>query len=90
MPKRLYPTNVIKQAQDVLTGWNQIAPVPAFGTLTAATFTTDITAATTIEAQIAALEAQLTDKRTARDAQFKSLWDKTKRLRNLGQGQLWR
>jgi hypothetical protein len=43
---------------------------------------TDVTAAAAIEAQIAALEAQLDDKRTLRDAQFKALWDKVKRTRN--------
>lgn len=32
--------------------------------------------------QIAALEAQLADKRTQRDAQFKAMWDKVKRVRN--------
>ena len=82
MPKRQYPTDVIKQAQTVVNGWNQIAPVPAFGTLTAASLTTDVTAASTLEAQIEALEAQLADKRVVRDAQFKALWEKVKRARN--------
>jgi hypothetical protein len=82
MIRRQYPTNVIKQAQGLANGWNQITPVPAFGTLTAASLTTDITAASAIEAQVAALEAQLADKRALRDVQFKALWDKVKRARN--------
>jgi hypothetical protein len=75
MPRRQYPTDVIKQAQSVVNGWNQITPVPTFGTLTAASLTTDVTAAIALEAQIEALEAQLADKRSVRDAQFKALWE---------------
>ena len=82
MIKKQYPTNVIKKAQSLANGWNQITPVPVFGTLTAASLTTDITAASASEAQVAALEAQLADKRTLRDAQLKALWDKVKRARN--------
>jgi hypothetical protein len=82
MPKRQFPTDVIKQAQGVVNGWGQITPAPTFGTLTAASLTTDVTAAASMEAQVAALEAQLADKRALRDAQFKALWDKTKRARN--------
>jgi hypothetical protein len=86
MAKRMYPSNVIEQAQDLLTGWNQIAPVPTYGTLTTASFSTDVAAATTIEGQIATLEAQLTDKRLQRDAAFKALWDKSKKVRSSVKG----
>src|SRR5690242_5330009 len=87
MPKRLFPTNVIPQAQEIVGGWNQIAtPVPAFGTLTVAALTADITAATTLESQITALEAQLTDKRNQRDALYAAVWDKSKRARNAVKG----
>ena len=86
MPAKPYPTNVIKKAQGVLNGWNQIAPVPTYGTLTAASLTTDITSAAAMEAQIAALEAQLADRRVLRDTQLKSLWDKVKRVRNYVKG----
>jgi hypothetical protein len=82
MPRRQFPNDVIKQAQGVVNGWNQIAPVPAFGALTAASLNTDVTTATALETQIAALEAQLADKRAGRDAQFNNLWDKVKRARN--------
>ena len=86
MSTRSYPSNVIEQAQDLLTGWNQIAPVPAYGTLTTASFTTDIATASSLQAQIATLEAQLTDKRIQRDATFKALWDKSKKLRSSVKG----
>jgi hypothetical protein len=86
MGKRLYPSNVIRQAQEVLAGWNQIAPVPTFGTLTATILTTDVTATTGLDAQITTLEAQLTDKRNLRDAQCVALWDKVKRVRSSVKG----
>ena len=80
--RRPFPSNVIKHAQGLLNGWNQITPVPAFGTLTAPGLTTDLTTVMATEAQIAALEVQLAEKRTLRDAQLKGLWDKVKRARN--------
>ena len=82
MSRRSFPNNVLKLAQNVVNGWNQIAPLPAFGTLTTASLSTDITAAAALEAQITALEAQLADKRAQRDSMFKALWDKVKRVRN--------
>jgi hypothetical protein len=86
MTKKAYPSDLIEQAQEVLTGWSQITPLPTLGTMTTATFTADIAAVTTIESQIAALEKQLTDKRTQRDSQCKSLWDKTKRAKSTVKG----
>ena len=83
MSKKLYPTDVLKQAQDVLSAWNQITPpLATIGTLTPALLTTDITAATTLESEMVKLEAQLTDKRNQRDALYTSIWDKIKRVRN--------
>ena len=77
-----YPNDVIAQGQLVLTAWNQIGATVTLGTLTVAEFTTDLTTATTIESDIAKLEAQLTDKRNQRDAANTALWDKVKRARN--------
>jgi hypothetical protein len=62
--------------------WNQITPVPTFGTITATTFTADLSAATALENQIKTLEAQLTDKRNLRETQYGTLWDKVKRVRS--------
>lgn len=82
MPRRQYPNDVLKQAKGVVNGWNQIAPLPAFGTLTVTSLSAAVTAATALETQIAVLEKQLADKRAQRDAQFKATWDKVKRARN--------
>jgi len=82
MTKKLYPSDVLTQAQTVLSAWNQISTTLAFGTLTATTLTADITQATTLESQIATLEAQLTNARNQRDALYLGMWDKLKRVRS--------
>ena len=86
MGKKNYPTNVLKQSQELLGGLSQITPVPVVGGITTATFSADVTAAIATEAQIVALEAQLTDKRNLRDTQCSALWDKMKRVRNTVKG----
>jgi hypothetical protein len=82
MAGRPFPTDVVKQAQDVLSAWNQIDAKLTIGTLTPALLTTDVTAATTLESEMTKLEAQLTDKRNQRDALYTQIWDKVKRVRN--------
>ncbi len=82
MATKQYPTDVLKQAQDILSAWNQISATLTFGPLTPAALTADITSATTLESDMAKLEAQLTDKRNQRDALYLSMWDKVKRVRN--------
>jgi hypothetical protein len=81
MTSKPYPTDVLQQTQTVLSAWNQISATLAFGTLTPTALTADITAATTLEAELAKLEAQLTDKRNQRDALYCAMWDKVKRVR---------
>jgi hypothetical protein len=81
-----YPTDVLDQAQVVSQGWSQIGTAVTLGTLTPAALTTDITTASTLEADIIKLEAQLTDKRNQRDAANTTLWDKVKRVRTAIKG----
>jgi hypothetical protein len=82
MATKQYPTNVLKQAQDILSTWNQISTTLTFGTLTPASLTADITATTALESEMAKLEALLTDKRNQRQALCLAMWDKVKRVRN--------
>ncbi len=82
MPYKLYPTDVLEQAQTVMSAWTQISATLAFGTLTSTVLAADITAATALEADMAKLEAQLTDKRNQRDALYTAMWDKVKRVRS--------
>lgn len=44
MTKKIWPPDVLGQAQDVLVGWGQVSPTLAFGTLTSSTLTADVTA----------------------------------------------
>ena len=82
MNKKIYPPNVIEQAQDVLVGWGQVGAQLTFGNLTQATLTTDLTAAAPIEAEISKLEKQLAEKREERDLLYHRIWDEVKRLRS--------
>ena len=82
MSKRVYPSDVLAQAQQVSVGWGQVSSTLVLGTLTPATLTADITAAGPLQAEIEKLEIQLADKRNQRDLLYNSLWDKVKRLRN--------
>jgi hypothetical protein len=83
MPSKPYPPDVLKQAQDVAGGLNQMGTAaPTLGTLTPATLAADVTAAIALEAEMVKLEAQLTDKRNQRDALYCQLWDKVKRVRS--------
>ena len=81
MGKKNFPTDVINQAQDVLMAWNQIDQDLAFGSLNRAALATDVTSAQEIEADISALESQLTARRNQRDDVYSAAWDKIKRVR---------
>jgi hypothetical protein len=82
MPNKLYPTDVLEQAQSVFDAINQIDEGMSIGTVTNATLSADITQATQLVSQMNALEAQLTDMRNQRDTLYTELWDKLKRVRN--------
>ena len=81
MAKRIYPQDVVGQAQDVLVGWGQVSPTLVFGTLTSALLTADVTASSPIESEISKLEIQLADRRNQRDMLYNAMWDKIKRVR---------
>ncbi len=82
MPKKLYPTDVLEQAQSVANAWDQIDEEMAFGELTLSALTGELSSAAPIQSQMDALETQLTDLRNQRDTLFVSIWDKVKRVRN--------
>ncbi len=82
MSRRVFPRDVIEQAQDVLVGWGQIAPALTFGTLTPTIMTTEINAAAPLEAEIVKLKNQLAEKCGQRDILYNSVWEKVKRVRS--------
>ena len=81
MAKKVYPSDVLAQAQQVLVGWGQVSATLAFGTLNAAALTADLTAASPLQTEIEKLEIQLADKRNQRDVLYNAMWDKVKRVR---------
>jgi hypothetical protein len=81
MSRKVFPPDVVKQAQEVLVGWGQVTPAIAFGTLTPTVLTADITATSPLEAEIVKLENLLAEKRSQRDTLYNSMWDKVKRIR---------
>ena len=82
MTKKLYPTDVLEQAQSVLDAMNQINETMSIGTVNNSSLASDITQATQLASQMNAIEAQLTNLRNQRDALHEELWDKIKRVRN--------
>ncbi len=81
MSKKVFPPDVLGQAQDVLVGWGQVSPTLVFGTLSSSTLTADVTASGPLEAEISKLEIQLADRRNQRDILYNGMWDKIKRVR---------
>jgi hypothetical protein len=81
MTKKVFPPNVIEQAQEVLVGWGQITPALTLGTLTTAILQADITAAGPLEADILKLKNQVAEKCLQRDTLYNKIWDEVKRTR---------
>jgi hypothetical protein len=82
MSRKLYPTDVLEQAQSVLDAWNQMDDGLSYGAITTGALSAEITQASQLLSQMNALEAQLTNLRNQRDAAYQELWDKVKRVRN--------
>jgi len=76
-----YPTDLLAQTTDVLAACRQIDPDMKAGALTQAAFAGELTQTQAIQAQIQALELQLTDLRNKRDERFTRMWDTIKRVR---------
>src|SRR5690349_21686387 len=67
MPLKSYPHDILEQATDILAACKQIDP--------------ELRAGQTTQAQIKALEMQLTELRNRRDDQLGTLWEAAKRWR---------
>jgi hypothetical protein len=76
-----YPSDVLEQANTVLTAINQIDEEISFGDVNHAMLTADVNQIGPVMTQIIQLETQLTDVRNQRDAISQNIWDKIKRIR---------
>jgi len=81
MSKKLYPTDVMRQAERVLDVMNQIDRNLAFDILNAEVLSSNITEAGTTLDRILSLKIELIRLRRERDEQLIALWDKVKRAR---------
>ena len=86
MRSKFYPTNILDQAEDVLTGWKQIDPELKVGMLTPEAFAEALISTKELQSQINGLEKRMTTIRKQRDDQLKALWDSVKRARSSVKG----
>ena len=76
------PRDVLEQAQDALQALQQINPNFQVGDISLSALENAIGLVTSKQAQISAVEAQLTDMRNERGTLNAALWDTLKRLRS--------
>jgi hypothetical protein len=82
MPKKIYPTNILIQAQAILDAWKHIDLNLKIGELSQADLEADIAKSKLIQSQLNELKAKFTDIRNQRDMLYVGIWDKVKRVRN--------
>jgi hypothetical protein len=81
MGKKLYPSNVLKDAIRVQEAWKQIDAGLAFGELKIDGLGTDIAEIYRNQLELVSLLHQLIEVRNRRDALYLSAWEKVKRVR---------
>ena len=81
MGKKLYSPDVLKEAIAAHEAWKKIDEELTFGTTNVAELARDIEDIYQMKHDLAALQVQLTEMRSRRDALYLSAWDKVKRLR---------
>ena len=81
MGKKLYPSNVLKDAIRVRDAWKKIDQELVFGGLNIAGLAADIEEIHQTQPELVDLEHQLTEVRNRRDELYLSAWDKVKRMR---------
>jgi hypothetical protein len=81
MTSKSYPTDVLAQTQAVTEAWKKIDLALTIGELTPTSLAAELEQARQNQAQLDALDAQLTDVRNQRDALNSTLWEKVKRVR---------
>jgi hypothetical protein len=81
MSKKLFPSDVLNQAQGVLTAWKQIDGTMAFGALNVDALSEAVSASREMQSEISRVDTQLTNLRNQRDDLFSDAWDMVKRAR---------
>ena len=81
MASQGYPNDILAQTADVLAACKQIDPKMKAGAQTQEACAGELAEVRAMQAQIQALELQLTDLRNRRDTRLTHLWDTVKRVR---------
>lgn len=82
MGKKLYPTDTLKQAQNILVAWNQIDPSLKIGPVSADGLSADLAMVQELQETIRRMEIELSNARYQRDMACIGIWDKVKRTRS--------
>jgi hypothetical protein len=81
MGKKLYPTDTLSQAQDILIAWEQIDPELKIGAVSPGTIEADVARVKALQENIRLLKMELLNLRYERDVTCIGIWDKLKRVR---------
>ena len=81
MGKKLYPSNVLKEAIGVQVAWKHIDEELALGGMNIAGLAADIEEIRKTQPELVSLEHQLMQVRNRRDGLYLAAWDKVKRVR---------
>ena len=82
MPKKLYPTDTLEQATDILIAWGQIDPALKFGPLTSESLATHLERVRALQVKILQMQRELSNVRHERDQACIAIWDQVKRVRS--------
>jgi hypothetical protein len=81
MGKKLYPSNVLKEAIRIQSAWEKIDEELALGGMNIAALASDIEEICKTQPELVSLQHQLMEVRNRRDALYLAAWDKVKRVR---------
>jgi len=81
MAKKLYPTDTLKQSQNIITAWDHIGRVPIMGPQGYENLRTNLENVMKLKEKIIRLEAELIQLRNERDAACIEIWQQVKRVR---------
>jgi hypothetical protein len=81
MGKKLYPTDTLEQALNILSAWDHIGPSLTLGTITPASLSSEVDRVKALQIKIIQLQIELSNVRNQRDEACIGIWDKVKRAR---------
>ena len=82
MGKKLYPTDALEQARDILVGWEYIDPALKIGPLTPESLSADLERVRALQQKIVQMQTELIQVRGDRDEICLAIWDQVKRVRS--------